>query len=306
MDLKQTQQSKKNKATVAFHRFSLHLTRFAGDLFCFFEGKGDSYYYVPRIKAYYSGNYHSIDCKGRESVIDVYKMINHRPEYVKYKKAFFIDRDFNLPLNKFDYPLIYETPCYSIENMYVSDKVFKEILKNEFYLSELDSEYDNCIAWYLERQNEFHEAVLLFNAWYACLIDLRNEKGLNTNVNLEDSFPKDFIVFSLQNISKNYDLAKIQAKFPNTPIIDQETLDAKVAFFDSISTKYKIFRGKYEIEFLVKMLNYIISDSVNTQSLIKKHIKYTLVGTQILSQFTQYAETPSDLIAYIKDIIKTN
>jgi len=112
--LQQLRQSR-NKAQVAFHEFTLSTREFPTHLFCFFEGK-DNAYYVPRIKQFTTQYLH--------------RLIAQKTEYDKYKVGFFIDRDFNkeLPLI---YPPIFETPCYSIENLYVSKDVFKEILINE-------------------------------------------------------------------------------------------------------------------------------------------------------------------------------
>lgn len=116
----------RNKPQVAYQEFNLYTRQNKDGLFCFFEGK-DNAYYVPRIK-HFTDNYHPIMCGGRDKVLDVYRLINIHREYDKYKKAFFIDRDFNEPLAPHN-PPIFETPCYSIENFYVSVNVFKEILK---------------------------------------------------------------------------------------------------------------------------------------------------------------------------------
>jgi Protein of unknown function (DUF4435) len=111
-------------------------------------------------------------------------LITTHKEYDKYKKAFFIDRDFNPSLPAHN-PPIFETPCYSIENLYVSFDVFKAILINEFHLSEVsDSAFETCLTLYMKMQNEYHDAIMLFNAWYACLIDIRNKESIQTGVTL--------------------------------------------------------------------------------------------------------------------------
>ena len=112
-----TLKQSKDKPQVAFQEFTLSTRKHAEHLFCFFEGK-DNPYYVPRIKRF-TDNYFPIKCGGRENVLEVYRLITNRVEYNHYKKAFFIDRDFNptLPIQN---PPIFETPCYAIENLYVS------------------------------------------------------------------------------------------------------------------------------------------------------------------------------------------
>ena len=102
----------RDKAQVAFQEFALSTSRFASHLFCFFEGKDNSYY-VPRIKRY-ADNYHPIKCGNKDSVLKVHRLISNRSEYSKYKKAFFIDRDFNTSVTASIVP-IFETPCYSLD-----------------------------------------------------------------------------------------------------------------------------------------------------------------------------------------------
>ena len=129
------------KAQVAYHEFALHTKAGKDGLFCFFEGERgtDNPYYVPKIKRY-TQQYHPIRCGGRDAVLKVYELITIHPEYNAYKKAFFIDRDFNKPLEPRN-PPIFETPCYSIENFYTSVETFKDrqlftinTLKISFYM----------------------------------------------------------------------------------------------------------------------------------------------------------------------------
>src|SRR5437763_6662955 len=101
-----------NSSTVAFHKFVLLSNGRENDLFCFFEGI-DSHYYSFRIKQIARRNYHPIVCGNKKSVLETFKKLNSNPIYDKYKKAYFIDRDFD---EKNSENKIYETPTYSIEN----------------------------------------------------------------------------------------------------------------------------------------------------------------------------------------------
>ena len=86
----------RKRPSVAYQEFMLYVGKQKSGLFCFFEGK-DNAYYVPRIKQV-TQTYHPISCGGRNAVLRVYELITTHREYDKYNKAFFIDRDFNLPL----------------------------------------------------------------------------------------------------------------------------------------------------------------------------------------------------------------
>lgn len=299
MTAEQLRKAREESANVAYLTFAKHIKSDKLGLFCFFEGK-DSPYYISRVKSIFSGNYYPINCSGKSKVLKVYELINYHREYDNYKKAFFIDRDFDFPvLNS----KIYETPCYSVENLYTSSSVFSEILKSEFGLHETDEDFERCVDAYKALQKDFHVHATLFNAWYACLIYLRNTTNQQTGVNLEESIPREFVSISLGGISGNYDLAAIQAKYPNALEVNYEILESKILEME-MQDKGKSFRGKFELDFMLKILNALVTDSKTTKSFISKPIKYSITNSQAVSQFSQYAETPDQLIDYIEQIVK--
>ncbi len=295
----------RDKPQVAYQEFVLHAEKGKDGLFCFCEGK-DNAYYLQRIKRF-TDNYHPIKCGGRDKVLDVYRLITIHSEYDKYKKAFFVDRDFNEPLPHHN-PPIFETPCYSIENFYVSVDIFKEILINELHLSEVrDEEFQVCIRLFTDRQKEFHQATALFNAWYACLVEIRNKTKNKTGVNLDDKLPKDFLDFTLDSVIAKYDFEKIKQTFPQASEVSEDTLNTKLAEFTNCD-QCKVFRGKYEMQFLVTIIELILQDSSKAQKYIKAKIKFTfgekLSNDQAISIFSTYAETPETLNDYLKQVIK--
>ncbi len=289
---------------IAYQYFDKHIRQNKEGLFCFFEGEDDSTYYISRIKTYCKEQYFLIDCKGKEKVLKVHKLINYHREYDKYKKAYFVDRDFDPPLAPMS-PPIYETPCYSVENLYVSVEVFKEILQSAFALNVVDEAFEKCVELYKERQKEFHEAVLLLNSWIACLRTIRHETGEKLDITLNDTLPKGFVVFSLEKITQKYDLQKITTskQFAKAPIIPDEVLQEKIEAFRAVD-QCKVFRGKYELEFLYKMLNALIEDAANEKKYLPKKRKSSLSMSDMLMQFSQYAETPECLITYLKTVVK--
>jgi len=309
----------KEKPQVAFQEFSLSVSRLPDYIFCFFEGK-DNPYYVPRIKRF-TNNYHVIKCGGRKAVLEVHRLLKNRTEYNHYKKAFFIDRDFNEPLSPAD-SSIFETPCYSIENLYVSNEVFKEILKNEFHLSEVsDSSFNTLFTLYSEKQKEFHSVISLFNAWYACLIEIRNTTGKVTGISLGEKIifkgkdSKDggkkflnFIDFTLTSITANYDINKIKETFPNATEINDAQLNKKYQDFLKCD-QHKVFRGKFELQFLVRFIQLLLIDSYTKKEVFKDKSEFafgdgnSIDNQQVLNIFEGYAETPESLLEYIKSFI---
>ncbi|MBW3130899.1 DUF4435 domain-containing protein [Hymenobacter profundi] len=302
--LEQLRQAR-DKSQVTYQEFVLHTRQNKDGLFCFFEGTrgSDNAYYIPRIKVY-TKDYYPLLCGGRDKVIEVYNLISLHSEYDKYKKAFFIDRDFNEPLKPED-GHIFETPCYAIENFYVSEHVFKEILKNFFGFSEISNEHKLYLDLYRQRQNEFHQAILLFNAWYACLIEIRNKEGKQTGVRLEEKPPKGFIQFSLESISKNYDINIIKSIFPNATEVTETDLEKKIQYLSQFD-KHKVFRGKYEMYFLTAFLELLLKDSTTEKKYSQTKINFTfgdkLSNDQAVALFSAYAETPDILDDYLKSV----
>lgn len=285
----------------AYHKFQLLVRKNPTALFCFYEGK-DAPYYYEKVKNY-SKNNKPIKCGGKQKVIDIYCSLKKVKEYDKYKTAYFVDRDFDFSIKE-KYPDIYETPCYSIENLYTSEEVLKNILENEFDLTEIDEEFTLIINIFKQRQKEFHEAVLLFNAWYACLKEIVNEGKIESaNVSLNDKFPRGFISVSLKKVSCYYDLDKINFTFPNAIKHEKEKLNKKIDFFKK-SNKQKTFRGKYEIEFFANFLEFLVSDAIQNKKnrkYIKNGTSFRLDKSQILTLLSSYAETPECLIDYLKN-----
>jgi hypothetical protein len=304
-----TLRESRNKPHVLFQEFVLSTKKYPKHLFCFFEGK-DSAYYVSRIRKV-TDCFLPIVCNGKQNVLDVYTLIVNKKEYKRYKYGFFIDRDFNTPIGK-KQPPIFETPCYSIENLYVSVDVFKRILINAFHLSEVSDEqlFKTLLELYEKRQKEFHNAVLLFNAWYSCLIERREKEKIQTGVQLDEKFPRGFINITIHGVTKNYDFETIRKNFPNATEIKELVLERKITLFRTVE-QHKIFRGKYELEFLLEIIKGILTDSYLHHLVVKEKLKFfsfgdgsTLNQEQLLIILEAFAETPRELIDYLEKVTK--
>lgn len=307
MELQELRNSR-DKPQVVYQKFMLSTANKIDHLFCFFEGKYNDYY-VPRIKQFTQEKYVPFNCKGKKNVLEVYKLITQKKEYKKYNIAFFVDRDFEKSIIN-THPKVYETPCYSIENLYVSNNVFKKILHNKFDILETDKYFNILIELFEKRKNEFNDAVCLLNAWYCCLIEYKIENNLSTiEVNLEDKLPKNFIEINVEKIIKNYDLEKIKNVFKKAPQILSQKIDNKINEFKTLNME-KVFRGKYQLQFLLNFLHLIIKDSNNDKKYVKTKINgsvwdFSSINNQrAINIFSQEAETPACLSKYLKKITK--
>ena len=292
--------SSTTKPVVAYTEFMNSTGKLPNHLFCFFEGK-DNPYYVPRIKKY-TNDFHPIKCGGRPKVLEVHNLIKNQKVYDKYKKAFFIDRDFNEALS-LQIPPIFETPCYSIENLFVSDNIFKEILSNEFHLSETTNQlHHKYLELYQKRQKEFHQAILFFNAWYSCLISIRNKESKQTGVQLDEKFPKGLIQIAIDEVVQNYSFQDLKNRFPNATEVSEEVLNIKIQEFTSCNAS-KTFRGKYEMEFLIMFIDLILEDAKKNGQPIKFSFNGALNNERAISVFSIYAETPESLNDYLIQVV---
>lgn len=289
--------AREGSANVAYQTFTKHITENKEGLFSFYEGK-DAPYYYSRIKQVITNrkNY-PIICKGKSMVIKVYELINNHREYDKYLKVFFVDRDFDSSI-KGVYPDIFETPCYSIENLYVNKSSFEEILKHELSLSEVDDSFENCIDCFNDRIAEMLDALELFNAWYFCLKQKAETDKLKTGVSLNEKFPKGYIDISLNKINRNYDLNNIRNDFKNAIFIAEDDINIKIQQFQE-SDRLLSFRGKYLLEFFHKFIQLLVEDANTNQNILKTKLKFHAELSQFISLFSQYAETPATLIEYL-------
>lgn len=284
-----------NSTAVAFHKFVLLRKNHIQDLFCFYEGMDNGYYY-PRIKEIYNGNHHPICCGNKKSVLYMHKSV--KTKYPDTKCSFFVDNDFDERIENDD---IYETPCYSIENFYTSKSFISDILKNEFGLSEIDSEYKTALNIFETNQEIYHQESLLFNGWYASLKEKASKNSCCTNVNLNCSIPKEFLVLKIGSIAGNYTYDDLKNKFPEAISISKEEVENKIDELKSKELRLTL-RGKYELEFVYTFLQYLIDDAnhIQKRNVIKKKTKFRVDKAQMLSQLSQYAETPDCLINYIE------
>ena len=113
------------------------------------------------------------------------------------------------------------------------------------------------MTFYHDEFQKFHEAMLDFNAWIAVCKSKDITKQMIHLEKLGKSVPDDFLIKDIEgNYTQNYDLGKLNQYFKANPLITNEELNAKKReLIDRYY--YKIFRGKYEINFLCELLKHL-------------------------------------------------
>jgi hypothetical protein len=295
---------------VKFLEFTRIHAKKTASLICFFEGK-DVKYYGIRIQENLPGiTWEGINCGGKEPVLALCQIleIHCESKYRDAKTAFFVDRDFDPPLPAKKRTKIYETPGYSIENFYTSLSCFKKILHQEFKMSE-DKEqlcFNRYITLFIQTQKQFHEAIAPLNAWIMLKRERERMSSLCQKTSLDRIKFKKLIKMELDRITQQYTIKDINLLFSEDDEISEEEVMAKIASFSGIECG-KTFRGKYEIAFLNKFLIKLKNDlcaSSPKDFQKKRKIPFSLPKnpSQMLSQFSQYADTPPCLKNYLVNL----
>lgn len=274
------------------------LTNKDNTIFCFFEGK-DYQYYCQRIKMYISGieSVRPITCKGKSSVIELNKMINEQSKNEKERLLFFVDRDFddNSRLNK----NIYVTPCYSIENFYIKDRVIEDFLYAELGIHSNDKndmkEHKNAIDFFKEKRGKFINDTILLNAWYS----LQRKHGF-TKVNP----PNLSEIKERKKLPSNITIEVLKKKTKNYIEIDNEEIELEKNRL--LKDPLNLFRGKYFLELLQEVLETFTTEEATKMHIFKKKrkVNFTIGKNNLISLLSQYAETPESLKKYLSSKCK--
>lgn len=275
-------------------------TKSSQKIFLFFEGKDDFKYYCPRISFICNDKeYKKYDCGGKENVLRIYSMIiNQTVKDSKTIKMFFVDQDFDDNSNLGND--IYITPTYSIENLYFTNVAIKNMIRAEMGLSEhsKDDENDFKVAYnyMINFRDNIIKDILYGNACYSLQIKKAHEKGLN-KPNLSPIKRYDGIV----NISKPEDIkGKIER------YIDVSEAEIEKEYERLSSNSIRFIRGKYILEKMPKCINKIVEESnkgANHEGHLfskKRRMRLNTSETTLISDLSNYAETPRCLVSYIQ------
>ena len=292
----------RNKGVVAFSRYCQEKKKYHDYLFCFFEGE-DAKYYFPRIEKYSGYEYNRIiqyNCGGKKGVLKALSLVEKNIDESLVAKAFFIDSDYDT--TKYSNPFLYQTSCYSIENFYTSKEAFSKILNREFGINTMERDYLKCCLDYTKRQREFHDETIYINSWLSCQ-RLEEEYSEGHKIVLSDfKISKLFSEITIDNIIPKGEInrEKIEELFPNSINIEESEIERKINYFKN-GDMGSLFRGKFEIEFLKKII-----DSLKIKNKAGGYFskKYTSVhidpNINTLSTLEDYADTPQSLIDFLE------
>ncbi len=185
---------------------------------------------------------------------------------------------------------------------------FTKILNSEFQLYETNQEnrdFEKALSVYRERLNQFNDNSILLNAWI--FLQRQEEKLLPGTIKLNLSSVNLDTYFSihLDAITMNYDINSLYRTFPEAKQITSGELAKAINDFTGIDQTSK-FRGKFLIEFLRKFLVILMNDFHSNSPVFfstKGKTKLNLSRANIISDLSQYADTPPELIIFLRKLM---
>lgn len=264
------------------------------EVFLFFEGKDDFKYYFSRISPYLGNkSYGKYCCNSKNNVIKLHDMITKKTSNkYKNKLLYFIDRDFDR--NESISKDIYVTSLYSIENYYFTDNAIKNIIYGIMGISDEIKEdiEDFTIAFnaLIKKREEIIEEIIYGNAWYSLQIKKLDDKEKVPNLSSIKEYDK------IKNLKKMIQLKEL---VPNAIELNEIEIHNEI---EEIRKKpLEKIRGKYFLQGLSPFFKKIFQDigrSQNREFFPRRRITFNL--SDLLNEFSCYAETPSELNEYIK------
>lgn len=284
--------------SVVLHKFYCSLAKIStATLVCFVEGY-DLPYYNSRVEAISGQHSVFIDSGGKKNVVRAQQYFSSKDAYSDYRKLYFVDSDYDD--NSYLSDDIYVTPCYSVENLCVSDDSFTKIMKGIYKVDIDNPKLDKAISFYKAEQEKFMRATSLFCAWYKCVKKLPGENS----VRLSESFPQAISkIGSDQIIEINNNLQYINSQYPDIQNITDDEIHKAL---EEINGKMESIRGKYVFDFIEYIICCLNRDSQGNKKYTEGKISFEKNRKTLLSRLSPYADTPTNLIDYVNRMCARN
>lgn len=264
--------------------------------FCFYEGE-DGKYYNSRIRQKFGNNFVAYTVGNKKEVLKLLNKITDTNLYNDVCTMFFVDRDYDISISGNNENL-FETPCYSIENLYVHRECLLRILQSEFGLNEIDDDCKKCLHDFDEREKEFNRHILEFNS----LVYLRRKKSdSNSNCAFGSIKTSHMVKVDIKKVKKatKYD-ETINGIIEKLQVEEFEIEEAKKELHEKGNFSLN-FRGKNQLDFFVEFIKELkkLNDEGGYFAIKYNNIHINLTSNR-LSELSQYAVTPVVLEEFLE------
>ena len=273
---------------------------------CIFEGEDEKYFSQRVTDGLAPLNWNGLNAGGKKVVLDLFGAISTHPEYEKSRYICFIDRDFEDWLDNPNPDKIYITPCYSIENFYVSEDCFKRIISSEFKVTEFNEyreEFGKCLGFYRSSKSEFAINTSHFNYWVKAHRIMERDDKAPSSLNVRNVKIGDLVTIDFNGINASYDFEDPTSVFKDSLKVELCSGAMEEAQASLPIDKWESrFRGKQVAEFIRILLMLLKTDRTSrTPSFFseKGSVRLSLSKDNLISELSQYADTPSCLIDFL-------
>lgn len=285
---------------VAWVEFQHAHARESNGLFCFYEGYEDIQYYRARIvnRLGLSTSDEPLDfvCNGKKGVLRL-RELTRDTRFSGARLAFFVDADFDDNADVSALDDVYITPCYSIENFFVSPDVMRRILRAEFRFPEgvgTVETVEGLVVCFRDRMNEFLAATAALNEW---IFHARRD---NTELNLDDLKLLDLIDFRSVPMRVQYSLESSVLHGRVLPNFSPCGGTCSIQRLEH-ERRWATFRGKYLFEYMLYFVRELAGRRGPCSNLLppKTRTVLTISDASALLTLSSYADTPACLTDFI-------
>lgn len=273
----------------------------------FFEGEDEKYYSVRINNIRSDIKWVGINCGGKEKVLQMRSKIRSHQTYNRSYCVFFVDADFDDNSDIVEFSDTYITPCYSIENLYLSDPTFVRILNAEFGLSEVcesNSCFHKSLELFKKSKSDYLYNVGAFNFLIRELRIMERNGALTTKLNINNINFDDLIMVNLDSSQKRYDETNPSSIFSELPENLPIDLLESESHFSNLDPELT-YRGKQHLEFMRLYISRLKEDRCRKASRKvfqeKGNVRLHLTKSNSISELSQYADTPNCLKAFLEN-----
>lgn len=317
-----------NDDSVMFKKFMSFYRHHENKVIFFLEGDDDVDYYLNKIQnkfGEYDNKWIEMSCAGRSNVIQIIKDLHEhtKQEYRDCKHFGIIDKDYN-EVSDNEFPeKIYITPCYSIENFYVSKDFFKKVINFKFYLNgkeERNNDFQRCLDNFEFVRRDFIDKILELDMYLRCNRIMYDLRSIKTKINARQLKLGQLLDVTLNGVELKSDVLSFMKK--KSEDFNSEALKESNDFYTGKSHDElaMLIRGKFMFYFITQYLYKLRNDnkninpqifvdsSANDKKVGKERVKmqktklsFNIENPDLFSALSDYADRPKCLVDFLEN-----
>lgn len=271
----------------------------------FFEGEDEKYYNIRICNICPDLKWSGINCGGKSNVIELRSKVKSHQTYYNSPCIFFVDADFDDNSELLEYPDVYVTPCYSVENLYVNQDAFSRVLSAEFGVHDsIESQvcFNNSMKAFNSTMRAYIAAIKGFNELIRELRLMESRGEIAGRLNINNVNFDALVRIDIESVDKIYDENNPCSIFPELEKNILVDLDDSKKHFSSLAGDVW-FRGKQNMEFFRIFIEKLKADrckKINRRVFNDRgNVKLQISKGNCISELSQYAVTPKCLIDFL-------